>query len=221
MTASADEGLKAGAVCLVLSPVLLLLSALVHPVGRSDYGEQLEVIAGGLNRWYFGHLIFLVGLGLLIPAVLTLKRLARERAGSLGTAGSILAVVGILAFTGFIAIDGFVFWAMADPDLDRAAMVALYEQLEEGAGIFLPFPFTSMALNLGLLLLAVALYRSRAVPTWMPVLLAISAVVRAVGRPSGMWAAITAAEVLSTVALGGIGLALMAGTSASRRGRPA
>lgn len=210
MTSSADGSLRGGAACLLASPALLLLSALVHPVGRSDFGEQLDVIAGGRGRWYVGHLVFLVGLGLLIPAVLTLKRLVREQAGPLGTAGTVLAVVGVLAFTGFIAIDGFVFWTMANPDLDRAAMVALYTQLEEGAGIFLPFPFTSMALNLGLVLLAVALYRSRVVPAWMPSLLALSAVVRAVGRPSGVWAFITAAEVLNAVAMGGIGWTLIA-----------
>jgi hypothetical protein len=167
--------------CMVFAPLLLLAGAIVHPELKTDVGAQLAVIADNLDQWFAAHLLILIAVALAVPAVLGLMHMLREREVAYGHLGGGLGVLGLLAITGIVTMDGFVGWQAAVGDADRAQMTALFERLNDTAGVVAPFFIVSFAFALGMLVLAIGLYRARAVQSWMAAFIAIGAAALAVG----------------------------------------
>lgn len=172
-------------ICMIAAPLLLLAGMVVHPERETDAAGQLAIVAGDMDQWFTAHLLLLGSIVLAVPALLGLMHMLREREVSYGHLGGGLGLLGLIAIAGVVAIDGFVGWQMAAADADRGAMVALYERLNETAGVVIPFFGMSFAFALGLLILAVGLYRAHAVQSWTAVFLAIGSVLLAIGTPSG------------------------------------
>ena len=153
--------LIAGA-CMVLTPGLLLVSAILQPELDTDEAAQLAAIADDLDRWFISQAFALGALAVGVPAVLGLMYMLRERRVALGHIGGGLAFVGILALTGAVAIN-LVAWQMAQPGADTVQMVALLERVHETGGIGIPIYLLSFALGAGLVVLAAGLAAARAV----------------------------------------------------------
>jgi hypothetical protein len=166
--------------CMVLSPLFLLASVIVHPRTEPEAGGQLAIVAANQDTWYIAHLLALVSLLLAIPVVLGFMHMLREREVAYGHVGGALALLGVVAWTGLIAME-FVVWQMVKADADPAQMSALLERVNEATGIVLPFFVMGIALALGLIVLAAGLYRARAVPTWSAALVAVGIVALYVG----------------------------------------
>ena len=195
--------LVAGA-CMIVAPLLLLVAAVIHPESKTDEGSQLAVIAGNLDEWYVAHLLALVSIALAVPAVLGLMHMLRERQVAFGHVGGGLTLLGLLAFTGIVAIEGFVGWQMGAAG-DRGEMTALFERLNDTAGIVIPFYVVSVAFAIGMVCLAFGLYRARVVQSWMALFLVVAAVCIAIAGPAAAnWLMIVGAAFLF-VGFGSIG----------------
>ncbi|HYH59962.1 MAG TPA: hypothetical protein VD790_12200 [Thermoleophilaceae bacterium] len=167
-------------VCMIGAPLFLLIAMVIHPERKSDVGDQLAVVAGEMDAWYASHLIAAIALVLAVPAVLGLMHMLREREVAFGHVGGALALLGLMATTGVVAIEGFVGWqAAASPSPE---MTALFERITETTGIVVPFFVMSLGFAAGMLFLASGLYRARAVQSWTAAMLAVGAVVLAVGN---------------------------------------
>ena len=189
--------------CMVVAPFVLLAAMVIHPASDMDEATQVATIADNLDAWYVAHLLAFVSIVLVVPAVLGLMHMLRERQVALGHVGGGLALLGLLAFTGLVAME-LVLWQMAGAG-DTAETVALLERLNETAGIVIPFVLLSFGFALGMGLLAVGLYRARAVQSWMAVLVAVGAILFGFAIATAMnWLAIVAAAFL-VVGLGAIG----------------
>jgi hypothetical protein len=128
----------------------------------------------------------------------------RERQVALGHVGGGLGLVGLLALTGIVTIDGFVGWQAASVG-DRGAMTALFEGMNDSAGVVIPFFAMSFAFYLGLTFLAIGLYRAHAVQWWMALFLVVAAACFAVANPAALdWLGIVGGAFL-LVGLGSIG----------------
>ena len=190
--------------CMVLAPLVLLVATVVHPEAKTDEAAQLAVIADNLDAWLAAHLLALAAIALSVPAVLGLMHMLREREVSLGHVGGGLAMLGLLAYVGVVAVEGLVGWAMGDAG-DRGAMVALLTSVNASAAIVIPFFIVSLAFAVGMICLALGLYRARAVQSWMAICLAVGAVLLAIGGLSAAtWLGIVAAAFL-LVGFGSIG----------------
>lgn len=190
--------------CMVLAPLVLLVATVVHPDVRTDEAAQLAVIADNLDAWLAAHLLALAAIALSVPAVLGLMHMLREREVSLGHVGGGLAMLGLLAYVGVVAVEGLVGWAMGEAG-DRGAMVALLTSINESAAIVIPFFILSLAFAVGMICLAVGLYRARAVQSWMATCLGVGAVLLAISGPAAAtWLGIVAAAFL-VVGFGSIG----------------
>jgi hypothetical protein len=191
--------------CMVIAPLLLLVGVVIHPERKDDVGAQLAVISGHLDAWYIAYALILASLVLAVPAVLGLMHMLREREVVLGHLGGALGLIGVLALTGLTAIYGFVGWQAAVPGADHVQMTALFERLTHTAGVVVPFFAMSFAFMLGVAVLALGLYRARAVQSWMAALVVIGVVGLAVSAfVVTSWLAIVAAAFL-LVGLGSIG----------------
>lgn len=152
--------------CMIAAPLLVLAGSVIHPDGSTDEAAQLATVAGNLDQWYAAHLVLLISLAFAIPAVLGLMHMLREREAAYGHVGGALALLGTVAVAGIVAIE-MVVWQMGAAGADRAEMVALLERVSTSAGIVIPLFVVSIALGLGLAVLALGLYRARAVQFWM------------------------------------------------------
>jgi hypothetical protein len=190
--------------CMVFGPLFLLVGMVIHPDSKTDEGAQLAVVADNLDAWFVAHLLVLVSIALAVPAVLGLMHMLREREVAWGHLGGGLGLIGLLAITGVVAIEGFVGWQAAG-EADRGAMTALFQHMYDSAGIVIPFFAMSIAFSVGMLCLAMGLYRARAVQSWTAGFIAIAAVLLGISGPAALnWMAILGAAFLF-VGLGSIG----------------
>ena len=212
------EQLLAG-LCLVLAPLFLLASAAVSPPLKSDQGEQLAVIAQHPDRWYMFSVLGLVSSILLVPALLGLIRILRDRAPGLAYLGGGLMMLGNVVSVGDW-MSNLVQWQMAVPGANRGAMTALLTRFDETAGSAFPLQLSGLALLVGTTLLAVGLYRARAVPAWS----AFGLVVGILANMAGFIAASVPLLIVSSavlfIAMAWIGRTILAGRSTDWESRP-
>jgi hypothetical protein len=189
--------------CMVVAPLVLLFATVIHPASSMNEATQVATIADNLDAWYVAHLLALIAIAVMVPAVLGLMHMLREREVAFGHVGGGLAMLGLLAFAGIVGME-LVMWQMVAGGSTREA-VALLERLNETAGIVIPFAFVSFGFALGLASLAAGLYRARVVQSWMAVSVAVGAVLFGIAFGAATnWLAIVAAAFL-VVGLGAIG----------------
>ena len=197
-----------GGLSLIGAPTAFLAGSLIHPGLRSEPDAQLAVIESHPDAWYVTHLFGLAFVALMIPAVVTLMRLLGEQEPRLSDLGGALALSGLVGWAGIVAIFGWVFLQMAQTG-DRGEMSALFERVTEEPETLIPTRGLSFLVVAGMLVLAVALHRSRLVPRWSPFLIAIGFVGFAFGADSAERALMIASTTAMTVGLGAVGLTVL------------
>lgn len=193
-----------GAVTVVLAPVLFAVAELTSPTDGENPAGDL-----GTQAAHHGQLLLSIGAGLLasilfIPAFFALMNPALRRGtvlthlgggmGLLGNAVSGLALVGV----------DFMLYEASAPGVDRAALSRFLSHATKDP-VGAPLLIGHFLFAIGLILLAVGLYRARIGYRWAVVLLGgaplLEAVVGSIGVPE-------------TLALsGGIDLLLVAGAA--------
>src|SRR2546421_11473063 len=84
--------------CMIAAPLVLLASAIVAPsMSSTKEGPTLQAIADHQGRFYLSTVLLIVGLVLLVPAVLGLMHILRERRGGPGPVGGGVAAGGGLS----------------------------------------------------------------------------------------------------------------------------
>jgi hypothetical protein len=182
--------------CMIAAPLVLLASSIVAPsVSSTKEGPILQAIGDHPDRFYLSTVLLIVGVVLLVPAVLGLMHLLREKRAALAHVGGGLTMVGVLTFMLFGGIS-LVQWQMVRGGADRGQMVSLLHRFDHTAGtqVFLYF---SLAFTIGLIVLAAGLYWARLVHWGPSALLAVGAVVLQVAIISNRsWLFIVATAIL-------------------------
>ena len=197
---------------LIAAPVLLLLSGLVLPQLRGPDGAELSVSASHPGRYYAYVLLGLAGTVLLAPAVYGIARRTRLRRARLGAIGGGLALIGValsLADWGgeLVKVE---MGALSTTYHD--AMVALLDRFDSSARIAVPLQVSGIAFLLGMILLAIGLFRGRTAPAGV----CIALIAGALGNIAGF-----AAGSLVILDLGNAALLLGMGYLAARPPMPA
>ena len=155
---------KIAGVCLIIAPLLMM------PNTFFEYREGMLFWAG-----FFGVLAYIC----LVPALLGIARLLRERAPRLSVFGGLLATVGTIGGVNFSTALLFE-WAEREAGTPEAIMVAINEVVE--GRLFPVLLIFSIFFPISLLLLSVGLFRTGVVPKWVAVLLGIGAIVFPAGH---------------------------------------
>jgi len=195
---------------LVFAPLFALASSLIAPALKNDQGAQLDVIAQHPNRWYWFTLLLLIGSILLVPALLGIAALVRERAPRLGNLGGGLAVLGFVIAIGDV-ITLLVSWQMVAEGADRAQMAALLERFDEAAGANIVFGVGGLAALTGTVLLSVGLIREHVAPAWAAIGLSVAVIANIAGFSASSNAAVAVSWAVLLVAMGEIGRIMLAG----------
>jgi hypothetical protein len=148
-------------VCMILAPVLFLAASVVAPSSDSDPAAILAATADHTDRFYISTLLAIAGAVFLLPALLGLMHMLRERQVAYGHVGGGLALLGNLMFMLLLGTS-LMQWQMVRGGADQSEMVALMDRFTETAGSAV-FVFFTLAFTVGLIVLAAGLYRARAV----------------------------------------------------------
>jgi hypothetical protein len=194
---------------LIGAPVLTLIASIISPAIKSDEAAQLAVIAHHPARYYAFTILTLAGIMLLVPALLGLMQMTRDRAPRLGNLGGTLAITGTLIATGDAASQ-LVVWQMAARDADRAQMAGLLRRFDETLGSSLVFSVGGLAFLIGILVLSIGLRRARAVPAWVAIGIPVGALLNIVGFTSASVGVLIVSSVVLLATLGWVGWRVLA-----------
>ena len=178
---SANLRRRAAGVSLLAAPLLLLASSV------------LRFVLGLAFEWY---LTMKLSFFFFAVAALGLVHLLRGRADGSSLVGGAMALAGCLSGASIVTM-AYVMEAV-QPGVPAEQLQSLYVTLVNSPlpGLFFP---------IGLLILAVALFRKEVVPLWAGLLFTLGAVFFPVGRISGFVWAVYACDVLLMISLGYIG----------------
>jgi hypothetical protein len=189
---------------LIAAPLLGLIGATLLPAFTGGMDGELAFIAAQPERWLTGLYLDLLAWPLMIVAIIGLLHLLRERAGILGHIGGGLMLLGSF-FHGAVLGFQFVEAPLVVSGINHAQMVAFSEQMyEHTAFTMLLLPF--MGFYVGLLILALALWRARVVPLWIAGLIVAAIAVEFFGPPAFHTLLFLS---LLLIAFGGIGLKVL------------
>ncbi len=199
--------------CMVLAPLLFLVGFIVSPQLETGAVAQLKQAAAHVDRYYVSNLIAMVGLVLLVPAILGLMHMLRERRPGYGFVGGTLAIVGLL---GAMASTGaaFVIWEMARHGGANAVNSAVLHGAIRDAGAMIPLYLLSEVIGIGFIVLAAGLYLARVVDWWMALLIAAGAVCIVISFPTAALSLGIVGAAVMLVGLGSIGLMVLRETDA-------
>ena len=185
---TADDVRRRGAAaCLLAAPALMLA------------GDALHYWAGAQRAWL---VMFKLSFAFFVGAALGLVGLTRGRADGAGLLGGALAVVGCLAGSGIVTANALI------QSFDAAALGEAAERAVEASmmksgvgGYVLLYPLPGLAFPAGFLVLAYALWRSRAAPAAAALLVALGALLFPVGRIGGVEAAVMGSGLALTLGM--------------------
>ena len=194
--------------CMVLAPLLFLVAFVVSPRLETDAGKQLSVATGHADRFYLANLLATLGLVLVVPAVLGVMHMLRERRPAYSGLGGALTLIGV-----FAALVGqgvaFVMWQMAHHGGASAANTSVIHAMTHDAGTVIPIYVCGYLSVLGVVLLGAGLYSARVVDWWMALFFAAGVVCVNVAFPAAaLWLAIVGAALM-LVGLGSMGLLVL------------
>jgi hypothetical protein len=198
------------AASMIGAPIFLVASAVVSPQLESDEGAQLAVIAAHPTRWYWFTLLLLIGSILLVPALLGLAAVVRERSPRLANFGGGLAILGSLVAIGDV-MSQFVSWQMVAKGADHEQMAALLHRFDNAGGVGIVFSVGGLSVLVGVVALTVGLIRTRTAPRWAAVGVSVATLLNIVAFSSASAAGVAASWVVLLVALGYIGRRVLVG----------
>jgi hypothetical protein len=155
----------------VIAPLPLLGMGISYVINPTDGGADVATTVAGIEahpgRALVSMLTGLLFVMFLPPATAALAWVTRRRAPRLTTAGASLTLLGLLAGFATLPAGNNLGWIAAQEDLDLGIIQtlddALWAQPTSGAGIIL---FLA-AITIGLPLLGIAMWRTKAAPRWM------------------------------------------------------
>ena len=196
---------NAAALGLVSTAVLSTLSAMTAPEFPTGGAERLGAIAADLSSSAVSAAAFTLAQLPFIAAVLGLGHLLRRRAPVLSNVGTTLALLGAFGHTVFGG-GSLLYVTLAADEAQLATYGGLVDDFESSPAM----AFAAMGLIgtvLGLILLAVGLWRARVGPRWVPIALGAFIVVEFVGASVSDWAS-QVASVIYLVAFTSLAIAV-------------
>jgi hypothetical protein len=189
----------AGAAALVISALGELIQFAIAPahISGGDAAAQVAAVGGQHDRMQLGIWLDVLILA-IIPAFLVLGELAGARRSRLAATGTAIGFIGSL-FAGYLLANDVILAAASDAH-GRPGALDVLSAYESSGVVLLATVAGVLGSTVGLVLLGIALVRSRSVPTWVGVLVAATPLLSIAGEASGVEAVAVAAYALQLVA---------------------
>ena len=186
---------------LIVGPLLMLAAGIISPDTDNDNKlKELNSVAAHKSAYIFGSVLFLLSTLVLLAASVGIIHLFRGRRVTLGQIAGSLLLIGTATTFAFYAFSITEYEMVNQKGLDRAVLADYLHKANNtaaGAPIFVLF---LLGIVLGLILLAVALWRSGLVPKWAAALILVGGVFAFAGGQSQVASIIN--SVLLLIAFG-------------------
>lgn len=175
----------AGPAGLVAGSVLSVAGMSLHVPGDGSAADEelVRTIEAQSTQWLASHLLLAFGMALFAVGAATAVRIARGRGATLTVLGAATASVGAAFMSLGDIAHGALAYALADR-VDDATSLAIQKAYFYHPAIAV-ISFGGMLLPLGVVVLGIALLRSRVVPRWAALVLLVSPIVISFGFASG------------------------------------
>lgn len=184
---------------LAAAPAVVVGAYLFGISGGDDASAAIAAVAAAHTRFVAGGLLLTAGTFLLIPSALGLIRLAASRGRTVAVTGAVLSGAAAAVLGGGTLMRTVIFGFLTPAHDDVATRV---QQLAGTSGLaVLPFLFAPV-LVIGLVITGVGLSLGGLRPRWLPVALAVSAVLLHFAPDSALGSLLHAPLVLTMAALG-------------------
>jgi hypothetical protein len=203
-------------ICLIIQPLLNLISVAISPQQSTDTSVQLAMIGAHPTRFLISSLLDLLWLLLLIPAVLGLLHLLRTRGALVGHIGGGFALAGVVGAAAYRGVNlGQL--QVVESGLNQEQVLTAFGQASLGSVAVMLI--SALGLVIGYALLAVGLWRTRAAPRGASALIVAFLVIDIVGLAAagGNKGVLLVAHTLLLVGLGWIGVRILAMSDAQWR----
>ena len=182
------------AAVLVAAPLVGFAGALLTQDYGGDMSQELEFIAAHNTRWLIANYLTLLMGALMTMAIGILMTLARVRAAVLGYFGGMLAIFGIY-FHGAVVGYSLVQAPLVASELPKHGVLGFTDQAMYQDSAFTAILIPFLGFFLGMILLAVALWRARVAPAWVAAIIAAAPLTEFLGirvaSPDLMFALLT------------------------------
>ena len=196
-----------GGAALILGPIIGLAGVLVSPAMDSDELDWVANLAAGTDRAWTGTILGVASVALGVFAVLALAHMLRERAPEYGDLGGALAIIGLVLTTMFFGIVAMANEMARSAIADTTAAQVLNDALTSPVAV--AALIGALVFPVGLIVLAVGLYRAEAAPALSAIGLGLFAVAAAVGYLAFSTPLLVAGFVVLTAALAPMGWQVM------------
>jgi hypothetical protein len=198
-------------VCMIFGPLLFLVAFAVSPKLETAASKMLAVTASHPDRTFITLMAAMVGTVFLLGAVLGLTHMMRERGPAYGNIGGAISLIGVLGIMASFSAS-FMVWLMAKDAVTAADAHLLHRYNASAPAVIIGV--AGFCLALGLVVLAMGLYRAHYVDWWMAMCIAIGAILVEVAFPAhAVWMGIVGSAFL-LVGLGSVGLMVLRETDA-------
>jgi hypothetical protein len=204
---SRNFGRTLAGIALIAAPLLFLLGSAIDPAWAEDTDEYLSEVAADKGLYLLAGILNLIGALLLIPGLFGVIHLLRRRRVTVGQIGAALVMIGAVAIASTYVISVIEIVGTGD-EFDRGQVVSLLDDAEESGEAAPLLVMFLLGLVLGSILLAIGLWRQKAVPVWVPIVLVLSSVAGFVAGDDQASSLISSA--ILAVALIAIGLRILA-----------
>jgi type IV secretory pathway VirB2 component (pilin) len=193
----------------IAAPLALTTAVAIHPADTSDAAATLGRIATGDRvRWTVAHLLEPFAWLVLALVLLLAARLGTGKGTRLVQAGGVLGAIGASATALIVYGHGEAYLQMTAGGIDLETMEPLYDRFYEAMPLAAP---VAMFFRLGLVLLGVGLFLTKAVPRWAAALITLVPII--MGAVATAPAVVTAVVVGITLVTGMAGCARAIGQS--------
>lgn len=192
-----------GGVALIVAPIFGLVGMVTTPRMDSTESQWLSNLAAGTDRAWWGLALGALGLALGLFAILALAHMLRERAPAFGDVGGAAAMIGLAlsgVFLGFVAMAT----ELARSSVDIAAAAKVLDDATTNPIAILAIGGT-LLFSVGLLVLAVGLFRTEGAPVFSAIGIGLFAVGSAIGYLTFSTPVVAVAFAVLAVALAPLG----------------
>jgi Domain of unknown function (DUF4386) len=166
----------------IVGPALMLVGSIVSPDTDNDNKlKELNQVAAHKSAFIIGALLFLAGTLVLLVASVGIIHLFRGRRVTLGQIAGGLLLMGTSVTVAFYAFTASEYEMVNQSGLNRVELARYLHKAEmtaAGAPLFILF---LVGVVLGLILLAIALWRSDLIPNWAAALILVGGVLTFAG----------------------------------------
>jgi hypothetical protein len=168
---------RATGIMMIMLPVLMIIAYALHPNLLSlrvmtEASEMIDNFHGNIP-WHIGHLLMVCAVPLIIGVTLSLSKMIRGKADWLAWIGSILAVIGAVV----LALDKGAYFLVPSafdtlPENTLFSLEPAIQVMIDRAG-FMAVVWLLPLISVGLILIAVGLIKTKAVPRWQSVFIIV------------------------------------------------